>query len=215
MVDPYQSEEERVETLKRWWRDNGKSVIAGVVIGIAAVLGWRYWQDYRSARTAQASLGFDRLVAAINEGRLEAARQQATLLKGHYESTPYATLAALASARLHVEAGELHQAKNELGWAIQNAPSSGIADVARIRLARVLLAEEKLDEALAMLDAIASGAFTAIIEEIRGDVLRRRGDRAAAGEAYRRALMAGTANRRVVEMKLADLGLSLEGTGAP
>jgi len=215
MVDVYQTEEEQVEAIKKWWKENGKSVIAGVVIGVGGVLGWNYWQDYRAGYAARASLGFERMVKAVDEQRAEAALHQADALKSDYGSTPYATLAALAKARVHVEAGDLEAAKTELGWAIQNAPSSDFADVAKIRLARVWLAESAPDQALALLDSTQPGAFTAAVEEARGDALRVRGDSTAAKTAYQRALDAGTDNMRVVEMKLADLGLPDDAEDGP
>ncbi len=210
MVEIYQTEDEQVEAIKRWWRENGKSIIAGIVIGIAAVLGWNFWQDHRERKTARASEAFAQLLAAVEANQADAVRVQAELIKQEYGSGPYATLAALAVARLRAEEGKFGEAREQLLWAEAYAPNSSIADIARIRLARVWLAEGNPDEALAVMNNLSSDAFAAAAEEVRGDAYRMQGEFAAAREAYDKALGSGTDNRRVVEMKIADLGLPAE-----
>lgn len=210
----YTTDDEQVEALKRWWRENGRSVIAGVVIAAIAVIGWKQWESYQSAQAEGASneyLAFLEQVQA--EQPTEAAVERGRQIIADYPRTPYAALTALWLARYYVDQGQLDQAAEQLRWAADKADGEPMRHVARLRLARVLLAAGKADEALAVLDkAPAAEAFASQYAEVRGDVLAAKGQRDDAVAAYRRAL-AGDVDaqrRQFIELKLNDLGVAQE-----
>ena len=187
MVD-YASEEEQVEALKRWWRENGTSIIAGAALGILALVGWRGWTWHQETQALEASGLYEQVSAQLQGGDREALVSVAERLREDYASTAYAPLAALAAARAAVDAGEHDAAAEWLRWAMENAGDTKTGYLARARLARVEAANGEIDAGLALLDVDAPSAWAGLYGEIRGDLLTEQGDREAAAEAYQAAL---------------------------
>ncbi len=202
----YRSEDEQVEALKKWLKENGKSVIAGLVIGLGVVLGWRGWQDHQERQAQRASADFEQMMSAVQRKENESALKEGELIKKEYGSTPYAALSSLALARISLEQGDPAGAKAQLGWAMQHADSEEIRHIARLRLARVLFGTDEHDAALDLVAAVEPGGFAAAYEELKGDLYKVRGQVDDARLAYTKALAAGTRNRDLVQMKLNDLG---------
>jgi predicted negative regulator of RcsB-dependent stress response len=201
-----QTDEEKVEAIKKWWKENGTSVIAGVVIGLGAVFGWRAWVDYRDNVGQRASLAYEQLLAATSAGAAESAEKQAEALIDSYGNTPYAMLAELALARVRVEQEDLAGAEAALRSALEKAPDPALAKVAAFRLARVLIAAGDLDGAATVIDQHDDGgAFSADFAGLRGDIAAAREDWPAARAAYRQAIDGGAALARIMELKLQDL----------
>lgn len=187
MVD-YATEEEQVEALKRWWRENGTSIIAGAALGILALVGWRGWTWHQQTQALEASRLYDEVGERIQNGDREALVSAAEQLREDYASTAYASLGALAAARAAVDAGDLGAAAEWLRWAMDNGDDVKLGYLARGRLARVEAARGRVDEGLALLDVDPPPAWVGLYGEIRGDLLTEQGDRQAAIEAYRAAL---------------------------
>ncbi len=202
----YHSDAEQVEALKRWWEENGRSVIAGVIIGLGALFGWRGWITYQDNRAEAASVHYAELRAAAERKDAQAIEESARILQDSYASTPYATLAALELAKLEAQAGDLKAAAEQLRWAIDNSSQEVVRTLANIRLARVLTAQGKHDEALAILSGEYAAAYTSLIEEIRGDALAAKGQIDEARQAYDRAILFATGDVEYLRMKRADLG---------
>jgi predicted negative regulator of RcsB-dependent stress response len=131
----YETEEQQVEALKKWWKDNGKSIIAGVVLGLGGVLGWKAWVDYRDRVAAEASNVFDQLVSAVDADNKEVAEAQARLLHQNFDSTPYSAFANLMQARLRYQQGDTTGTKEALEQAIAKAPEPALKVIAVLRLA--------------------------------------------------------------------------------
>jgi predicted negative regulator of RcsB-dependent stress response len=201
-------DEEQVERLRKWWQENWKAIVGGLVIGLSAIFGWEAWQRSGAESSSAASYRFDQLVAELDRGQPESASALRDELVSDYRRTPYATLATLRMARSYVEAGDLDRAATELEWARDNARDDGLKALALVRLARVRWAAGDAETALALLDGRDPGPHRALYEELRGDVLLSEGRRAEAREAYERALTAVSptaANRELIERKLEDL----------
>lgn len=200
--------EQELEALKSWWQENGRSIVVGLVLGVGGVLGWTSWQKHVQSKAEDASMVYQQITEAADQNRHDEVRARAATLVDTYPDSGYAVLAALLAARSAVIAGDASEARENLGWVIANANETSFRDVARLRLARLLAAENSLDQALATLDAVESEAFSASAKEIRGDVLLARGDADAARRAYLEALsgdgLSGAARSRV-QMKLDDL----------
>lgn len=200
----YQTEEEQVEAIKKWWKENGTSVVAGLVIGLGAVFGWQGWNSYQDRIGKEASLSFNQLMASVENQETEAAVNQAETLKTEYDSSSYAVFAAMTQARIKLEQGDTAAAREQLEWAMQNSSDDSLTQLIKLNLARVLLNDGELDRAgeLANLD---SGGFAGEFAELRGDIALARQDKAAAHEAYTQALALNAANSDQVQMKLDDL----------
>jgi len=214
-LDVYRTEEEQVEALKKWWDDNGKAIIFGVIIGLGAVFGWRSWQDHKIAQAEAASELYQNTLASLRTGQAEEAGTPAMEIINNYQGSGYAVLARLILARLAVNEDDYDQAAEHLEQAMQDNDERPLDLAIRLRLARVNLARRQYDEALALLNVDKRGEYASAYEELRGDILAQQGHRKAALEAYKRALTAITdtdsVDTSILEMKMHDLGAGSAG----
>jgi predicted negative regulator of RcsB-dependent stress response len=202
------TEEEQVEALKKWWKENGSAIIIGILIGLGAVIGVRYWFSYQETRAIQASDAYDHFTQAISKKDEAGTQKLANEILEKFKGTSYAALTALEMAKQDVDANKLAEAEKNLRWAMENPGHKTIGLVARQRLAMVLYAEDKLDQALAVLDKVKDPTFDPRFALVRGDILRKQGKAEKAREAYQLALTDSTLSgkeREFVEMKLQDL----------
>ena len=209
-MNSYQSDQEQLESLKAWWKENGRTVIVGVVLGLAGVVGWSSWQAYTRAQAAQASMLYEQLLSAAGGDNYAEVERRGMALLSDYPKSGYAPLAALVTAREALRASEVTDAEQKLRWALDNAKRLEVRLVAKLRLARVLFGAGDQDAALALVTGVEPGGFAALYAELRGDILAARDDLQAARSAYQDALSGlppvGT-NRDRVRMKLDDLGV--------
>ncbi len=208
-MDVYDSEKEQVEALRKWWQENGKALIFGVILGLGGLFGYRGWQEHVTTNAMEAADLHAAVVVALEQAEHATVIAESARLRGEYGDTPYAALATLAEAAVLVRDGDAAGARTALEWVVEHAGQSEVAEVARLRLARLLYDQGEADAASAMLDALPSGRFAGQVAELRGDLLRDAGQVDAARAAYREALDADTENRAIVQMKLDDLGLDL------
>jgi len=212
-VADYASEEEQLEALKRWWRENGRSVVLGAAIGILALAGWRGWEMYEQRQSLSASAIYDRMDEA---GGYESVAEYAERLRGEFGRTPYAVLGAMRAAGRAVDARRLDAALEWLQWARENAADPAVAALARLRSARLLFEQGEADRALGLLDGEVPAAYTGLYAALRGHILSERGDVEAALAAYQRALDSevGPADRTLIERRVNRLrGKVATGTG--
>ncbi len=205
-MSTYQTEEEQVEALKNWWKENGRSVIAGVIIGLLVVGGGKGWLEYQRVQSENASAYFEGFSQAATESDMEKALQRGESLIREYPDTAYAFYAALELARLRYQAGEKDKAVARLRWAEDHAPDEGLKQLARVRLARLLVDTGALDEALKLVAQPAEDAWQGEYLAIRGDIKQARGDHEGARKDYRAALEKGVSLPLLLRMKLAELG---------
>ncbi len=199
------TDEEQVEALKKWWSENGRSVVGGVVLGLALVGGWRGWQYYEQTRAENAGAQYDGLLVAVESKQPEKAAQASERLRADYDDTAYASLAALHVAKLKLEAGDRAGARAQLEWVKAQAPDPALRQIAGVRLARILIDAGELDAAAGLLDAAPRDAFAPELAELRGDLARARGDLDAARAAYEEGLAGRSGGAAVLRMKLDDL----------
>lgn len=208
------TEEEQLETLKRWWKEHGKSTLAVVFISLAGFFGFKGWQDHQQQQREEASAQYQSLLEALSAGETGLSAEQKTTathlaetLRNDFAGTIYAAQAALISARLAVDDQRLDDAATQLQWVLDHsADDEGLAAIARLRLAQVNFAQDKPDAALALLQQAQAGAFAAAYAELRGDILAATQRAEEAQTAYKLALNhlpADDAGRlQIVEMKL-------------
>lgn len=188
-MDIHASEKEQVEALKKWWKDNGSSVVTGVLLGVSVLLGGKAWMSYRQNQALSASNIYAQMMGASQAEDAEKAKAAANELISNYSGSAYARLAALMLAREAVENGELPAAEVQLQWALDHAKSAEIEHTARTRLIRVMIGREKYAEADKLLAAVQNpGAYAYLYSELKGDLAIARNRRADAVAAYKQAL---------------------------
>lgn len=205
----YSAEEEQLEKLKAWWRDNRNYVIGGIALGVLVIFGWRGWETHTRTLAEEGSVHFENLHVAAQMGQYEQAAETARNLREHYARTPYAGLGSLVVAQAALDAGEPDTAIEALRWAVDNARSEEVQALAGLRLARVRFDQGQPDEALALLERPPREAFVAAYAELRGDI-HRAGERLdQAREAYANAVEStgrDTGNLGILRMKLDSVG---------
>ena len=210
-MDTYQTEDEQVQAIKDWWKENGRSVIAGLIIGIGVIAGYRYWTEYKVTHSEQASLLYAQVIASAANADSTKAFEQGKSLISDYSRTPYAALTALTLSKLAMDKTDYTTAAAQLHWIIDNSSDDGMRHVARLRLARVLAAQDKPDLAISLLHEADPSGFVTLYQEIRGDILVQQGKTAEARDEYRKALEDLEMNpqrRRTLEMKMNDLAIA-------
>jgi len=207
VVDDFYSEQEQWERVKLWMRENGLWLLAGVVIGVLGLVGWRWWEQRIETRALSASSKYSQVLDAF--GRADRTRAFTLIdeLRKEHADSPYADQADLLAARSLVESNELAKAGERLTRVMTASRDDELKLVARLRLARVQLAQGNPDLAVGTLDGAPSGAFAARFEEVRGDALHAKGDKPGALRAWRKAVETdaeGTVDRGSLELKIAD-----------
>ncbi len=203
-----ETEEEQVEKLKAWLKENGLSIVFGIVIGVGGIGGYNYWRHVQETTAAEASSHFTQMIDALSGDDDVDLQLHADILIDKYSSTEYALMAHLALARKHVDSGDFADAEAALQQVIGSAALQPLAYLARTRLAAVLIQTEQYEQALTTLAIEFPGEFAALADELRGDVLARQGKAGEAIAAYQKAQLAepGPANPEFLRQKLDDLG---------
>ncbi|MBI3561862.1 MAG: tetratricopeptide repeat protein [Gammaproteobacteria bacterium] len=208
MTDIHVSEDEQVEALKRWLKENGTSMVVGTLIGIAIIAGVWYWQGHRHVLAENGSATFSEFSAAVQANNQEQISNKWQALHTEYNNTPYATLAAFIMAKRSVDKGDLTAAEDYAKLALDNAKHDALRHLARLRLARLLVQEKKLDPALALIADQKDPAFVSDYAELRGDIYAQQNKPTEARAAYTEALADTTLpgqRRSSIEMKRDDL----------
>lgn len=210
MIDDYYNEQEQWERVKRWLRENGPWLVAGVIIGLGALAGWRWWEARVERRHVEASEAYRSILQTLERGDRAAAFKAIDELRKEYTSSAYADQSDLLGARVHVDAGELGSAIERLTRVMQGSDDPQLQRIARLRLARVQIAQNNADAALKTLDGGEPGGFAARFDEVRGDALYAKGDRVAALAAWRKAeSAAGGADGKPATVDLQGLRLKI------
>lgn len=208
MIDVYASDKEQVEHLKKIWREYGMAIVVGVILAVILGAGWRYLQHHKEHSLEHASMRYEQLLTNVVNGNTEEVESHANRLMERYPHTPYAEFGALQLARQKIYQGDLSQAGEKLQWVMKHGDSSALREIARVRAARVLLAQSKPEEALKLLDKVDDNAYMAAVLEVKGDILLAQGKALEAKNSYAAALnfFPGLeVIQPLVQMKLDDL----------
>jgi len=205
-----ETEEEQVEKLKDWLKENGLSIVFGIIIGVGGIAGYKYWVQVQETTAAKASDHFTQMIDALSAENGEGLQEQADMLITEYASTDYALMAHLTLARQHVANAEFDKAEAALQQVVGSAGQRPLAYIARTRLAAVQLQTGQYDQALTTLSVEFPDEFAAITNELRGDILALQGKGGEAAEAYRKAQSSvpAPANVEFLQRKLNDLGIT-------
>jgi len=205
------TEEEQIEHLKDMWRRHGVPVLVGAGLALAAVVGWKVWENHQESQAAEASSAYQTMLETILTAEDDASRTRAAeladQLREDYASTRYAEFAGLMQARLAADAGDFAGAETLLESVVQSTNDEALAEIARQRLARVLAQQDRAEAALELFTDEVSGLLLAGREEVRGDLLVSLGRHDEARQAYQTAIEASEdpRNRPQLQLKLDDL----------
>jgi len=205
----FETEEQQIEALKKWWKENATSLILGVSIGLASLGGWKYYVDTKTEHRIEASdiyISLEKQLQAnnVNDEIIKTADQ----LSAEYADTPYAALSSLAMASYQFNKGNIDKAITRLQWVDKNAQEEEIKHTARLRLAGIYISQKKYDEAQALLSLDHPASFNARYEELKGDAFVAKGEIEQARVAYDKAIEQSTTSSRWLNLKRQDLGSS-------
>ena len=208
-MDDLQSEKEQLEEMRAWWSEYGLYVIAGVVIAIAGLIGFNQYTSHKLAAQVAASQLFETLGEHVIDGKLDEAVLIADELSVDYANTTYAAQSKLSMARLYMDKNRDQDAADQLSELLAMRGSEELKKVGRLRLAHVLLYQDKPQEVVDLLEGVEVAAFAALYDELLGDAYFAQGRLEEASDAYRRALADPAPNptidRAFVQMKLVDI----------
>jgi predicted negative regulator of RcsB-dependent stress response len=204
-VDVYQTEEQQVEAIKGFWKENGTAVIAGLVLGFAGFIGFNYYKEAQLANEVSTSDAYQNIIENVGKDATAFTESGTKFIAENKESS-YASLTALALAKEAATHQDWSGVAKHLTTAVDNATEPGIKAIASIRLARVQIQLEQYSEALTTLSATMPESFIAAVEETKGDAYLKQGKAELARNAYQVALdVEGQANNSALQMKLNDL----------
>ncbi|HUH32143.1 MAG TPA: tetratricopeptide repeat protein [Rhodanobacter sp.] len=202
---------EQNERVIKWLRENGLSIVVGIIIGLVGIFGWQQWRSHQARTQAEASQLYQQMQVAQASNQPEVATKLVDELMKDYSKSPYAVFAANDRARQQVHAGELDKAAVSLDWAAAHVADTALKPLIQLRVARLQLARDQGAAALATLDSIPATSFSGMTQELRGDVLVKLGRLDDARKAYQAAMSALSSEapqRGVLQMKLDDLAVA-------
>ncbi|MDP1707939.1 MAG: tetratricopeptide repeat protein [Gammaproteobacteria bacterium] len=208
-METYQSEQEQVEALKKWWRENTVAVVGGVVLGLGVAFAVWAWRDYHNNQAIQASAEYEQLMGDVRRGAAQEALERSERIMREYGGTPYAVFAALVSARIALDNGDNTAARQQLEWALAHASEPAVEQLARLRLARVMLDQDDAEAALKLIHNADAGGYRADYDAVLGDIylaLKQMEQSRSAYQKARQAMPANSEQAALIQMKLDDLG---------
>ena len=214
-MNEYETEEQQVEALKRWWKENSTSIFVGLFLGVSGLFGWRYYVDQNNFHAVQAS---DLYMQVMQSAALNTVDDKIidinNMLINEYADTPYAALSSLALAKSEYERDNVDAAVAQLELAVKHASDDVIKQIANLRLTKVYIEQSKYAEALALLNLSHAATYDAQYEELKGDLYTAKGDVALARASYDKAIgLQGAAASRWLKLKRQNLGATLRETG--
>lgn len=186
-------EEEQLEQIKQWWKQNWLPLVGGLVVGLGAIGGYQYYGDWQQSQAQAASSQYEMFLSAVESDDVPGALAAGDQLKAEYSASPYAAQAALRLARVYVERDQIAEASAQLDWVNTAASDDLYRHVAQLRKARLLWGQGSVPEALALLDSMTvPETFAPMVDELRGDIHYSAGQWNAARTAYQRAFDSAT-----------------------
>ena len=208
-MEIYDTEEEQLDAVKRWWKENGQSTIIGLGLGIAVILGWNYWQEHKKAQAGQSSALYSQLIQAIGTDKKDSAEKLAERLKEQYPKTEYAAYSGLFLAKLKVQQGDVAKAQTILKE-IAAGSNKELSNIAKIRQVRLMLASGEYEQGLQLIndvDPATSSSFSGNYDELVGDLYVALDRLDQARSSYQKALENGYKSP-LLQFKIDDLTAS-------
>jgi len=212
-MDVYQTEEEQVESIKKWWAENSRSIIFGVGLGLISLFGWQSWQEKTHTHALEASDVYQQLAQSMKDSKFDASILLAEEIGKTYGDTPYAALAGMQKAKAQIATGDRKGAVESLEKVAATDGNNSIQHIARVRAFRIRIGDGDMNGVIADIDSVIAeengvnpGEFIGQYEALKGDAYRLLGDVEKARYGYIAALRNATLDRRLIQLKLDDLG---------
>ncbi len=212
-MNEYETEEQQIDALKRWFKENGTSLVIGLAVGLSGIFGWRYYVEQSHVNAVLASDLYMEVVQQVSQQRMTQQSLDDSVfdinnqLINEFSKTPYAALSSLLLAKYEYEKGNVDAAIAQLELAVRHASDDQIKQIASLRLARLYIEQEKFSEAQALLDNASETAFAAQAQELKGDLHHAKGDFVQARIAYDKAIsLQGVEASKWLKLKRQNLG---------
>lgn len=198
-------EEQEINQLKEWWKENAKTIIAAFIIGVGGMFGWRYWQSYQANKIAEASSQYEQVLALAAED-LEAQKKDVAQFVQSNNKTAYAVFALLDEAKDAVAKQDFATAESALKQALEQSQDDALTSLTALRLGAVQFQLGQFDPALATLNQVKGTSFNARKALLAGDIQVAKGDNAAAKTSYEQAQQIGSPlEQQMAQLKLNNL----------
>ncbi|MEY3808010.1 MAG: hypothetical protein RI893_986 [Pseudomonadota bacterium] len=205
-MEIYETEEEQVEALQRWWKENSTATLVGLAMGLVIILGWNYYQEHKKTRAAAASLSYEQLLKAVDQDKKESVEKIAEKMQQEFKGTEYAEFSGLFLAKAKLQQGDVGAAKDVLKT-IASGSNKDLSNIAKIRLVRLLLNTGEYEQGLQVInevDAKAAASYSANYDELVGDLYVALDRLDEARTSYQNALRNGQPSP-LLQFKIDDL----------
>ncbi|HCD1999613.1 YfgM family protein [Citrobacter farmeri] len=206
-MEIYENENDQVDAIKRFFAENGKALAVGVILGVGALVGWRYWNSHQTESARSASLAYQTVVSSLSAGKAEdlsAAEKFAADNKN-----TYGALASMELAQQFVDQNQLEKAAAQLQQGLAATSDENLKAVITLRLARVQVQLKQADTALTTLESVKGEGWAAIVADLRGEALLSKGDKQGARSAWEAGVKsnASPALSEMMQMKINNLSI--------
>ena len=210
-METYATEEQQWEAIKQWFKKYGNRISWALIIILSIVLSVQYWTHHQTVLKEQASESYMALLTGVEQHDEATVKSKAQNLMTQYPDSPYASLAALFLTNQSIEAKDYPKAEENLNWIMQHGKPN-LQGLARVRLMRLMVSQNKLDEALALYNEDKAPGFLTLLAELKGDILMKKNDVEGAKTFYEKALSLAPEEGMhgpLLKMKLESLGVTV------
>ena len=198
-------EEQEINQLKDWWKENGKTIIVAFILGVGGMFGWRYWQAHQAEQIAQASAQYDALIYSAEQDE-QAKKANIEQFVQANSKTAYAVFALLDEAKKATEKQDFAAAEANLNQALTQSQDEVLTSIVALRLSAVQFQLGQLDNALTTLNQVKGESFNARKAILTGDIQVAKGDKVAAKNSFQQAQQSGSQlEQQMAKMKLNNL----------
>lgn len=198
-------EEQEINQLKDWWKENGKTIIVAFILGVGGMFGWRYWQSHQAEQIAQASAQYDTLINSVKQDE-QAKKANIEQFVQANSKTAYAVFALLDEAKKATEKQDFSAAEANLNQALTQSQDEVLTSIVALRLSAVQFQLGQLDNALTTLNQVKGESFNARKAILTGDIQVAKGDKVAAKNSFEQAQQSGSQlEQQMAKMKLNNL----------
>jgi UPF0070 protein HI_0370 len=198
-------EEQEINQLKDWWKENGKTIIVAFILGVGGMFGWRYWQAHQAEQIAQASAQYDALIYSAQQDE-QAKKANIEQFVQANSKTAYAVFALLDEAKKATEKQDFAAAEVNLNQALTQSQDEVLTSIVALRLSAVQFQLGQLDNALTTLNQVKGESFNARKALLTGDIQVAKGGKVAAKNSFEQAQQSGSQlEQQMAKMKLNNL----------
>ncbi|MBD8164145.1 tetratricopeptide repeat protein [Erwinia persicina] len=204
-MEVYSNENEQVDALKNFFAQNGKALVVGVVLGVGALLGWRYWSHHQDSGSREVSASYQQVTSALDASK--PASLDAVAKFASENSNTYGALASLDLAKRYIDNNQLDKAVQQLQSGLKSTKDANLQAVLNLRLARIQLQQKQPDAVLKTLDSVKGDGWAAIVADVRGEALLSKGDAKGARDAWTKGIDsdASSSLKEMLQMKVNNL----------